>query len=208
VFNVGLLLSALHSFIVRTFNDLQWVIGIETHPVEHLHDYLVSPSVMSIFQDADFAGEPGELDAREDPALDNGDDDDQEDGEEECDGENDDEIEPVENGPESFPDTEIDGEASEVDGDDEVEMSDLDPYRNQPNNQLGLDDYQSPRSVSEEHAPTPAHDEREVAEATPALRKAVHLKPEDLPSSSSSKSSPGANETVELFLITSNITDI
>ena len=93
---------------------------------------------MSIFQDADFAGEPGELDAREDPALDNGDDDDQEDGEEECDGENDDEIEPVENGPESFPDTEIDGEASEVDGDDEVEMSDLDPYRNQPNNQLGF----------------------------------------------------------------------
>ena len=59
--------------------------------MEPLHDYLVSPSVMSIFQDADFAGEPGELDAREDPALDNGDDDDQEDGEEECDGENDDE---------------------------------------------------------------------------------------------------------------------
>ena len=149
---------------------------------------------MSIFQDPDFAAEHGD---GEDPALADGD---QEDGEEECDGEDDHEINPDVVGEESFPETQID-EASQ-DDDDEVEMFDLDPYRNQPDNQLGLDDCQSPRPISEEHTPTPAHDEMEVPEATPALRKAMHLKPEDLPSSSSSGSSPGTNQTFQWFLIT------
>ena len=158
---------------------------------------------MSIFQDPDdlFA----EHGADADPAAHDGDEgyDDQEDGEEECDLEHDCEINPDET-VDSFPATEIDGDTEDHDH-DEIEMTDLDPYRYQPDNQLGLDDYRSPRAMSEEHTPlpSPAHDEREVPVATPNLRKAVHLNPEELPSSSSSKSSPGANESVDLFLTTS-----
>ena len=79
----------------------------------------------------------------------------------------------------SVPTTDLDPEDPTLDdqSDSEVEVVDLDPYWNQPDNQLGLEDYESPRHVSETPVFTP---EREEPKVTPGLRKAAHLNPEDL----------------------------
>lgn len=112
----------------------------------------------------------------------------------------------------SVPTTDLD-DAEDPGNDDghdsDVEIVDLDPYRHQPDNQLGLDDYESPRNVSEEPAFTP---EREEPKVTPRLRKATHLDPEhfrgdesDEPSSSSARS--GAIDIDKIILLFSlNVT--
>ena len=106
----------------------------------------------------------------------------------------------------SVPTTDLDDaeDPGNDDGDDsDVEIVDLDPYRHQPDNQLGLDDYESPRNVSEEPAFTP---EREEPTVTPRLRKATHLDPDrfrgdesDEPSSSSARS--GAIDIDKIILL-------
>ena len=79
----------------------------------------------------------------------------------------------------SVPTTDLDPEEpmSDDELDSDVEVIETDPYQNQPDNQLGLDDYESPRDASETPVATP---EREEPKVTPGLRKAVHLDPEHL----------------------------
>lgn len=105
----------------------------------------------------------------------------------------------------SVPTTELDNVDADLDGhgddsDSDVEMVELDPYKHQPDNQLGLSDYESPRHLSEEPLTTPHGDSKVV---TPALRKAAHLNPEDLSgddslSGPSSSSLPGASFIIQL----------
>ena len=49
-----------------------------------------------------------------------------------------------------------------IQSDSEVEMVELDPYFNQPDNQLGLEDYESPRDESATPVHTPVREEPKV----------------------------------------------
>ena len=81
-----------------------------------------------------------------------------------------------------MPTTELDNPDADVEdhdglSDSDVEMVELDPYVHQPDNQLGLSDYESPGHESEEPVLTPNGEGKVV---TPVLRKAAHLNLEDL----------------------------
>ena len=64
----------------------------------------------------------------------------------------------------SVPTTDLDPEDHTMDhqSDSEVEMVELDPYFNQPDNQLGLEDYESPRDESATPVHTPVREEPKV----------------------------------------------
>ena len=102
----------------------------------------------------------------------------------------------------SMPATDLDNPDDLDDGlDSDVEVIGDDPYRHQPDNQLGLSDYESPRPVSEEPVLNP-HGDSNLVTPPPVLRKAAHLNPEDLSgsgASSSSSSRPGASIIINIY---------
>eukprot|EP00435_Cladocopium_sp_Y103_P039801 s2451_g10.t1 len=185
-------IKAACGFVKRKGLPTQGFLHITNNPVQEAIDEIVAQNVGSEAEDEEEAccmldhdgvGEEDEVPAdagdQEDP--------DQEDPEEEDpEGEDPNEDGDDVNGEgmlddapnDSVPTTELDAEDPMLDleMDSDVEVVEVDPYLNQPDNQLGLSDYESPRDESVTNVFTP---EREEPKVTPKLRKATHLRDDD-----------------------------